>query len=83
MVGLAAEIGDGLRCLAEGKTGSRGAFVLRRRVLRKKRGVGRFFGGVAANFFVAFVCWFVTLCNDTVSDLKRNLDDWANEGLVF
>lgn len=62
----------------------RGAFVLQWRVLPKKRGVGRFSGGVAANFFVAFVCWFVTFCNGSVSYLRHNLKyDLAKEMVVF
>lgn len=62
----------------------RGAFVLQWRVLPKKRGVGRFSGGVAANFFVAFVCWFVTFCNGSVSYLRHNLKyDLAKEMVVY
>lgn len=44
-----------LALFGRAETGRRGVFVLRRRVLPEKRGVGRFFGEVASNFFVVFV----------------------------
>lgn len=55
VVDLAAEIVDGLRCLAEWKRASVAPSFSGSECCRKKRGVGRFFGGVVANFFVVFV----------------------------